>query len=125
MMYERYCELRDSRKLKDSDVADALGITKSTFTGWKQGTLRPNTDKLYKIAKYFGTTVEYLVSGIEADYRDEYKAAYDCDPEDFRLMKELKGRDALWGLLKLERDMRDEKLIALRQVIEALDSAVS
>ena len=124
-MYERYCALRDSRKLKDSDVADALGITKSTFTGWKQGTLRPNTDKLYKIAKYFGTTVEYLVSGIEADYKDEYQKEYDCNPEDFRLMKELKGREALWGLLKLERDMRDEKLVALRQVIEALDHAAS
>ena len=124
-MYERYCALRDSRKLKDSDVADALGITKSTFTGWKQGTLRPNTDKLYKIAKYFGTTVEYLVSGVEADYKDEYRTEFECSPQDFRLMKELKGREALWGLLELEKDMKDEKLVALRQVIEALDSAVS
>ena len=30
-MYEIYCTLRDSRGLKDSDVAKATGITKSTF----------------------------------------------------------------------------------------------
>ena len=125
MMYERYCALRDARGLNDSTVADALGITKSTFTGWKQGTLRPNTDKLYKIAKYFNTTVEYLVSGVEADYKEEYLTEFDCSPQDFRLMKELKGRDALWGLLELEKDMKDEKLRALQQVIEALDATAS
>ena len=30
-MYEIYCKLRDSKGMKDSDVAKATGITKSTF----------------------------------------------------------------------------------------------
>ena len=34
-------------------------------------------------------------------------------------------RDALWGLLELEKDMKDEKLRALQQVIEALDATAS
>ncbi len=34
-MYDIYCRLRDDKKLKDSDVAKATGITKSTFSDWK------------------------------------------------------------------------------------------
>lgn len=62
-MYERYCELRDSKKVKDSDVAKNTGITPSTFSDWKKGKSSPNADKLVKIAEYLGTTVEYLVTG--------------------------------------------------------------
>ena len=36
-MYEIYCELRDSKGVKDADVAKATGITKSTFSDWKNG----------------------------------------------------------------------------------------
>ena len=124
-MYERYCELRNARGLNDANVADALGITKSTFTGWKQGTLHPNTDKLYKIAKYFGTTVEYLLTGNDTDYKDEYLTEFDCTAEDFQLMKRLKEKSELWELLKLEQDMTGGKLKAIRQVLEALDGAAS
>ena len=36
-MYEIYCKLRDSKGMKDADVAKATGITKSTFSDWKNG----------------------------------------------------------------------------------------
>ena len=62
-MYERYCILRDGRSLKDSVIASALGITPSTFSDWKKGKSQPNVDKLVKIARYLGTSVEYLVTG--------------------------------------------------------------
>ena len=119
-MYERYCELRDAKGVKDSEVADALGITKSTFTGWKQGTLRPNSDKLYKIAKYFGTTVEYLLTGDDADYKDEYLARFDCKPEDFQLMKRLKDKTELWELLEAEKDLEGDKLQAICRVVRMI-----
>ena len=124
-MYERYAELRDARKLNDSAVADALGITKSTFTGWKNGTLHPNTDKLYKIAKFFGTTIEYLYAGKDTDYKDEYLTKYSCSAADFKLMKQIKENKELWQLMKLEQNMPPKKLKALQQVIKALDHAAS
>ncbi len=60
-MYEIYCKLRDLKNRKDSDVAKATGITKSTFTDWKNGRSSPKQDKLQKIADYFGVTLEYLL----------------------------------------------------------------
>ena len=75
MMYERYCYLRDSRKVKDADVARNTGIPKSTFSDWKSGKSAPKQDKLQKIADYFGVTVDYLMTGkdpqIDYLYSDE------------------------------------------------------
>ena len=40
-MYEIYCKLRDEKGCKDADVAKATGITKSTFSDWKNGRSKP------------------------------------------------------------------------------------
>ena len=66
-MYEIYCKLRDLRNCKDSDVAKATGITKSTFSDWKSGRSNPKGEKLRKIADYFGVSVEYLTTGEKTD----------------------------------------------------------
>ena len=62
-MYERYCMLRDSSGLRDADVATRLGFAKSTLSDWKRGKSKPNVENLYKIAKLFHTTIEYLLTG--------------------------------------------------------------
>lgn len=64
-MYEIYCKLRDERKVKDADVVKETGITKSTFSDWKNGRSKPKQEKLQKIADYFGVTVDYLMTGKE------------------------------------------------------------
>lgn len=45
-MYEIYCKLRDERGMRDADVARETGITKSTFTDWKNGRSEPKDAKL-------------------------------------------------------------------------------
>ena len=64
-MYEIYCKLRDDRGMKDADVARETGITKSTFSDWKNGRSKPKDAKLKKIADLFGVSVEYLRTGEE------------------------------------------------------------
>lgn len=59
-MYELYCKYRDRKGYKDSDVAKGTGITPSTFSDWKSGRSKPNTEKLIKIADFLDTAVEYL-----------------------------------------------------------------
>lgn len=65
-MYEVYCKLRDQRNLKDADVVRNTGITKSTFSDWKNGRSCPKNDKLQKIADFFGVSIEYLMTGKES-----------------------------------------------------------
>lgn len=65
-MYERYCELRDAKGVKDATVAKETGIGKSTFSDWKSGRSVPKKDKLIKIADYFHVPVDYFL-GDEKD----------------------------------------------------------
>ena len=106
-MYERYCELRDLRGIKDAEVSKITGITKSTFTDWKNGKSKPNADKLIKIAKCLNTTVEYLMTGETKEFSIEVAN------EDTKLIfarKELK--ECFLKILDLPKDKQD-KIISL------------
>lgn len=72
-MYERYCELRDKKGYKDADISKNTGITKSTFTDWKNGKSKPNAEKLILISKALDTTVEYLMTGEDVSNREKAK----------------------------------------------------
>lgn len=52
-MYEHYVELRDKKGVTDYSVSKDTGITKSTFTDWKNGRSAPKIGKLFALAKYF------------------------------------------------------------------------
>ena len=57
-MYERYVELRDRKGMTDAAVAQASGITPSTFSDWKSGRSKPKTEKLMKIATVLEVPLE-------------------------------------------------------------------
>lgn len=65
IMYEIFAKLLKERGLKLIDVSRGTGIPYSTFTDWKAGRYTPKTDKLQKIADYFGVSLEYLTTGTE------------------------------------------------------------
>lgn len=60
-MYEKYAALRDAKGVTDYKVAIGTGVTKSTFTDWKNGRSEPKLEKLKKIADYFGVSIEYFL----------------------------------------------------------------
>lgn len=60
-MYEKYTELRDKKGVTDYRVSMDTGITKSTFTDWKNGRSQPKVDKLKILANYFGVSIEYFL----------------------------------------------------------------
>lgn len=60
-MYKKYVELRDAMGVTDYAVANATNIGKSTFSDWKSGRSKPGVEKLSKIAKYFGVSMEELI----------------------------------------------------------------
>ena len=48
--YERYSQIRDSRGLKDSDVARRAAMQQSVLSDWKNGKSTPKMDKMIRIA---------------------------------------------------------------------------
>ena len=60
-MYEVYAKLRDEKGLSDYQVAIDTGVPKSTLSDWKLSKSNPKADKLLKLAKYFGVSVETFI----------------------------------------------------------------
>lgn len=60
-MYKKYVQLRDEKGVTDYKVSVDTGITKSTFSDWKNGRSKPKTDKLKILADYFGVSIDYFL----------------------------------------------------------------
>ena len=61
LVYEKYVQLRDEKGVTDYRVSVETGITKSTFTDWKNGRSSPKIDKLRLLANYFNKPIEYFL----------------------------------------------------------------
>lgn len=61
MFAERLKELRKSKKnLTQQDMANILGVAKTTYASYEQGKRTPDTDTQNRIADYFDVTLDYL-----------------------------------------------------------------
>lgn len=60
-MYKKYVQLRNEKGVTDYKVSVDTGITKSTFSDWKNGRSNPKIDKLKILAEYFGVSIEYFL----------------------------------------------------------------
>ena len=65
MAYQIFEELLKQSGATVYRVAKSTGIPASTFTDWKNGRSVPKTEKLKKIAAFFGVSLEYLTDGEE------------------------------------------------------------
>lgn len=61
-MYAVYASLRDSRGMSDYQVCKATGIQTSSMSCWRHGKYSPKIEKLAKIAKVLGVTVDDLLT---------------------------------------------------------------
>lgn len=86
---EKLQELRKQRKLTQEELADALYVSRTAISKWESGRGYPNIDSLKGIARFFGVTVDELLSGDEL---------LNIAEEDTR-QKENHFRDLVFGLL--------------------------
>ena len=63
-LYERIETLRKSKNISQGKLEKELGFSNGSISKWKNST--PTTERLQKLADYFGVTVEYLLTGEEA-----------------------------------------------------------
>ena len=62
-MHKEFAYLCESKGITAYRIAKDCGFSNVTLSDWKNKGNMPKTDKLVKIARYLGTTVEYLVTG--------------------------------------------------------------
>lgn len=86
---EKLQQLRKSKGLTQEELADVLYVSRTAISKWEQGRGYPNIDSLKAIAKFFGVTIDSLLSG------DELLNIAERDTE----QKQLHTRDLVFGLL--------------------------
>lgn len=66
-MRSRIRELRRAQKLSQAELADAVGTTRQTITSIEVGKYTASLPLAYKIAHYFGLTIEEVFDFSEID----------------------------------------------------------
>lgn len=114
-MYEIFEKLMQEKGVKAVEVSRATGIAQSTFSDWKRGRCAPKTDKLQKIADYFGVTLAFL-TGQEDLPQDAPAYYYDEDARDFARF--LHKHPEYKSLFDATRKVKPQDLEVVRQIIE-------
>ena len=61
MIADRIKDLREVKKLTQSDLAKHLGITRSSVNAWEQGISVPSTQYVVELSRAFGVSTDYLL----------------------------------------------------------------
>ena len=65
MFSDNLLYLRNLRGLSQEQVAEAVGISRQSYSKWEQGDTFPDIDKCDKLAKFYGVTIDSLIHSDE------------------------------------------------------------
>lgn len=57
-MNNKIVEIRNSRGIKQDELAKAMGVSRQTISSLENGRYDPSIQLAYKLAKYFGMKIE-------------------------------------------------------------------
>lgn len=72
-MKNRIEEIRKERGIRQDDFAKYMGVSRQTISSLENGRYNPSITLAYKIAKYFGMTIEEVFVFEEEDLTDSVK----------------------------------------------------
>lgn len=113
---EKIKELRLTRGLTLEQVANEVGVGKSTVRKWETGMIaNMRNDKIKALAKALGTTPEYLMG-----WEDAEKEPTPADQELNEMLETLRTREDMRMLFKLSKEATPEDVRQAVKIIEAL-----
>lgn len=105
-----------------SFVANKIGVARTTYTAYENGTKMPPIDTLSSIAQLFEVTTDYLL-GIsdnpEPTIKDD-KAIYDRFADDFLMFSNLSRDEKIKNILKNASELDDDYLKIFIQLLDSL-----
>ena len=72
MIGKKLKELRTTKGLKQTEIADKLNVSVSTVQKWEQDISDPNTEKVIELVDLLGTTVDYMLGLTETKTGKEF-----------------------------------------------------
>ena len=70
---EKLKDLRTRKKLHQKDVAQSLGIDRTTYTKYETGKSEPDFETTQKLADFFGTSIDALLGRDEKPKEETYQ----------------------------------------------------
>ena len=61
-MFKRIRDLREDRDIKQTQIAHYLQIHQTTYSDYEIGNLNVPIDVLIKLAKFYNTSIDYIVA---------------------------------------------------------------
>ena len=122
MLAENLRLLRKNFKLTQQEVADILGIDRSTYTFYEAGKSTPSKENIVKLCDIFNVTVGYLF-GVEKNC-PELKVANRSDYANESLggLKEISRNEKfiLMAYRSLDSDKKEQFIEAVKNVLKDL-----
>ena len=66
----RIKDLREDADLKQSELAEATGISQKTLSNYESGRTNPDSYAIIKLADFFNVTTDYLLGVTQNNYRN-------------------------------------------------------
>ena len=110
---ERLRELRQNKGLSQSQLADALNISKSAISMYELGKREPDLETLEGIADFFNVDINYLIG-------KEDGSMYYLDPDAAEIAQEVQQRPELKILFDASRKVSAGDLELVINMIDRL-----
>ena len=112
--FERIENLRKSKGISQGKLEKELGFSNGSISKWKNS--MPTSERLQKVADYFGVTTSYLLTGMEEQQRSEINLTTRDEKDIEKILKQTEEQ-----LISQEGLMFDGKPASQ----EAIDSILS
>lgn len=114
-------QLRISSGLTQSEMADKLGISKSTISMYENGNREPDFETLERIADFFNVDIDYLLGRTnKTTLLPESVGRYYLNDETAKVAQEIFNNKELRALFSVTKDADPEDLRALHNMALAL-----
>ena len=110
---ENIIAVRKEANLTQEQLAEKLGVAKSTISMYENGKRKPSFEALEALADFFNVNLGVL-TGQEVTY-----SAYEESPVAHRNVVKIAGRDGSY----VEKNLSDEQVAALKTLIDQLPEA--
>lgn len=100
---DRIRQLRQKAHMSQEKLAEEMGVSRQAVAKWESGQSAPSTEKLYRLAEIFGTTVDFVLGdsdGANGAARELF-ALQNAEEQRQKEAKRLKGNIKACGVVLL------------------------
>ncbi len=113
----RLYELRKKAGLSQEELANLVGVSRQAVQKWEAGTSRPDLDNLTALARYFNVTLDWLITGREAEMPQTGPVVVENHYHYEGWRYEYKSKRTLWGLPLVHINLSQRGLTWARGII--------